>query len=131
MNVLGTFYGAVGASCPYDTNGDGYCDSGGCKDFPGIYLESAYMSLYELDPLASDDLVQSVYFPATWIPLNCTPWSCPAAGSQWVNPNKYDSPAYPARVRSQFAMVSNWGTFSDPNRTCAQYAQTDPRFNCR
>jgi hypothetical protein len=131
VNVLGTYYGAVAAGCPYDTNGDGYCDSGGCRDFPGIYLESAYLSLYELDPLGSDELVQTVYFPATWVPLNCTPWSCPAGGSQWVNPNKYDSPSHQARVRAQFAMVSNWGTFSDPNRTCTKYAQTNPRFNCR
>jgi hypothetical protein len=131
VNVLGTYYGSVASSCPVDTNGDGYCDSGGCKDFPGIYLESAYMSLYELDPLASDQLVQTVYFPATWIPLKCSPWSCPAAGSQWVNPNKYDSPTYPARVTAQFAMASNWGTFSDANGTCARLAQTDRRYNCR
>jgi hypothetical protein len=130
-NVLGTYYGEVPASCPYDTNGDGYCDAGGCTDFPGIYLGSAYMSLYELDPICCDDLVQSVYFPATWIPLSCTPWGCPAVGSQWVNPNSYDSPSSPPKVRAQFAIVNNRGLFSDPYGNCARQAQTDPKYNCR
>jgi hypothetical protein len=131
VNVLGTYYGSVAASCPVDTNADGVCDSGGCKDHAGIYLASAYMSLYELDPLATDSLVQTVYFPPTWIPLTCTPWSCPAAGSQWVNPSSYDSPSTPAKVRAQFAMAANWGTFSDPNSACARLAQTDVRYRCR
>jgi hypothetical protein len=131
VNVLGTYYGQMAAECPYDTNGDGYCDAGGCKAFQGIYLESTYMSLYELDPVCCDSLVQTVYFPATWIPLACTPWSCPAAGSLWVNPSKYDSPTSPAKVRAQFAIASNWGVFSDPNQVCAKYAQTDRRYNCR
>jgi hypothetical protein len=129
--VLGTYTGQMASSCPYDTNGDGYCDAGGCKDFQGVYLQSAYMSLYELDPICCDDLVQTVYFPATWIPLSCTPWSCPAAGSQWVNPSGYDSPSSPAKIRAQFAIATNWGTFSDPNRNCARYAQMDPKYNCR
>jgi hypothetical protein len=131
VNVLGTYYGSVAASCPYDSNGDGYCDRGGCRDFPGIYLASSYMSLYELDPICCDDLVQTVYFPATWIPLNCTPWGCVAAGSHWVNPNLYDSPSSPAKVNAQFAIISNWGTFSDPYNRCAAYAQGDARYNCR
>lgn len=131
VNVLGTYYGAVQSSCPYDSNGDGYCDSGGCRDFQGIWLGSSYMSLYELDPICCDELVQSVYFPATWAPLNCTPWGCPAAGSDWVNPNMYDSPSWPPKVSAQFAMVSNWGVFSDPYNTCAAYARMDPKYNCR
>jgi hypothetical protein len=92
VNVLGTYYGGVPASCPYDSDGDGYCDAGGCRDFPGIWLESSYMSLYELDPICCDELVQTVYFPATWVPLACTPWECAAAGSEWVSPNLYNSP---------------------------------------
>ncbi len=131
VNVLGTYYGAVGSSCPYDSNGDGYCDTGGCRDFQGIWLGSSYMSLYELDPVCCDDLVQTVYFPATWVPLNCTPLGCPAAGSEWVNPNLYDSPPSPPKLRAQFALVSNYGVFSDPSGTCAKYGQTDPRYNCK
>ncbi len=131
VNVLGTYYGQVASSCPHDSDGDGYCDKGGCRDFQGVWLGSSYMSLYELDPICCDDLVQSVYFPATWVPLNCTPWVCPAAGSEWVNPNLYDSPKSPAKVSAQFAMVSNWGVFSDPKNTCAAYARIDPKYNCR
>jgi hypothetical protein len=131
VNVLGTYYGQVAAKCPYDSNGDGYCDSGGCRDFPGIWLESSYMSRYELDPICCDDLVQTVYFPATWVPLNCSPWGCPAAGSQWVSPNFYASPSSPPKVRAQFAMVSNSGVFLDPNNSCASYARADTKYNCR
>lgn len=132
VNILGTYYGQVAASCPYDTDGDGYCDTGGCRDFQGIWLGSSYMSLYELDPICCDDLVQTVYFPATWIPLDkCTPWRCPAVGSEWVSPNLYDSPPSPAKVSAQFAMATNWGVFSDPGNVCAVYAQRDPKYRCR
>jgi hypothetical protein len=130
-NVLGTIFGQAASSCPSDTNGDGYCDAGGCRDFQGIWLESSYMSLYELDPAGSDELVQTIYFPSTWIPLTCTPFSCGAAGSEWVDSNRYDSPAWPAIVKAQFAMADNWGVFSDPNRACAVLAQTQPKYNCR
>ncbi len=131
VNVLGTYYGEVPATCPSDNDGDGYCDSGGCRDFQGIWLGSSYMTLYELDPICCDDLVQTVYFPATWIPLTCTPWYCPGAGSQWVNPNLYDSPSWPAKVGAQFAMASNYGIFIDRYNTCAAYARIDPKYNCR
>jgi hypothetical protein len=131
VNVLGTYYGQMAASCPYDSNGDGYCDSGGCRDFQGIWLGSSYMSLYELDPVCCDDLIQTVYYPATWAPLNCSPWGCPAAGSQWVNPNLYDSPPSPPKISAQFAIASNPAVFSDPGNNCAAYARIDPKYNCR
>ena len=131
VNVLGTYYGEVAATCPYDSDGDGYCDTGGCTDFQGIWLGSSYMTLYELDPICCDDLVQTVYFPATWIPLNCTPWYCPAAGSEWVSPNLYDSPAWPRKVNAQSAMASNYGVFLDRYDTCAWYAQIDPKYSCQ
>jgi hypothetical protein len=130
-NVLGTYYGQMAATCPRDTNGDGYCDAGGCRDFQGVYLGPSHMSLYELDPVTGDELVQTMYFPETWAPLNCTPWNCPAAGSQWVNPTSWDSPKTPAKVRAQFAIVNNWGVFHDPNNVCASYAQVDPKYRCR
>jgi len=133
VNVLGTYYGEVPVTCPYDSDGDGYCDTGGCRGgFQGIWLGSSYMSLYELDPLCCDELVQTVYFPATWIPLDCTPWYCPAAGSEWVSPNLYDSPSWPPKVNAQFAMASNYGVFVDRYNTCAWYgAQIDPKYNCQ
>jgi hypothetical protein len=131
VNVLGTYYGQMPASCPRDTDGDGFCDAGGCRDYPGIRLDSSYMSLYELDPICCDELVQTVYFPATWVPLDCTPWGCAAAGSDWVSPSAYDSPSWPPKVNAQFAMVANWAVFSDPRNICASYARIDPQYNCR
>jgi hypothetical protein len=89
------------------------------------------MSLYELDPVCCDELVQTAFFPSTSVPLNCTVWGCPAAGSDWVSPNFYDSPSWPPKVDAQFAVVSNWAVFSDPNRRCAAYASVDPRYNCK
>jgi len=52
-------------------------------------------------------------------------------GSEWVSPNLYDSPSSPPKVTAQFAMVSNWGFFSDPYNTCASYAWMDSKYNCR
>jgi hypothetical protein len=131
FNALGTFYLRVTTDCPYDTNGDGFCDSGGCKDIRSVTVNSNYMSLYELDPICCDSLVQSLYFPATTVPLSCAPWSCPAAGSNWVVPSFYQSPSSPPKVSVNVAMVENWASFSDPYGRCASMARTNPKYNCR
>jgi hypothetical protein len=67
------------------------------------------MSLYELDPGTSDELVQTLYFPEAAVPLACTIWGCPAAASNWLPPNAYDSPTAPAKVFAEMAMLVNSG----------------------
>lgn len=130
VDVLGTVYLRAQTSCPYDSNGDGICDKGGCKDIAGVTASNNYFSLYELDPICCDELVQSVYFPQTTAMLACAPRRCPAAGSAWVKPSFYDSPSWPPKVDGQVAIAVSSGTFSDPNGTCAYYARFDRRYNC-
>jgi hypothetical protein len=113
-----------------DTNGDQICDTGGCSAFKSYRQNSHFMSLYELDPWAPDALVQTVYFPRMIVPLTCNPWGCGIAGSQWVNPSRYQSPIEPAKFYVQAAIVVGWGSFSDPNRICKDYAIYDQRYNC-
>jgi len=126
----GTVYLNIPTSCPMDTNGDQICDTGGCSAFTSYTQPNHFMSLYELDPFGTDSLVQTVYFPAMTVPLTCNPWGCGIAGSQWVNPWRYQSPVEPAKVYVQAAIAVGWGSFSDPNRVCRSYAAVDPRYNC-
>jgi uncharacterized protein (TIGR03437 family) len=77
------------------------------------------MSLYELDPNAPDDLIQTMYFPPASVDLRCDVWGCEPAGSAWLQPLSYDSPFSPPKVFAEMATVVNWGTFIDPGRACS------------
>lgn len=118
VNVLGTQTVDLPVRCPLDTDRDGAFDAGGCKDVLSYSHGSNFMSLYELDPGAPDELIQTLYFPATVVHLNCTVFGCPAAGSEWVAPVSYDTPSWPPRVYAQMAMVVNSGTFVNTNNAC-------------
>ena len=54
----------INVACPYDDDGDGQCDTGGCLDISSLGFGTNYMSIYELDPLDHDELVQTPYFPS-------------------------------------------------------------------
>ena len=118
INVHGTKYVDVPVSCPTDTNGDGIPDQGGCADVKQYASGTNFMSLYELDPICCDELVQTVYFPPVTAPLTCDAFGCGANGSEWVSPSAWDSPATPAKVFAQMAMLVNWGGFVDRNSAC-------------
>jgi len=118
VNVHGTVTINVPVRCPLDSNNDGVADSGGCADLREHVSTNNFMSLYELDPLTGNDLIQTLYFPNTRMPLTCTTAGCNASGSDWVAPNGYDSPREPARVYAELATVVNSGTFLDPQRAC-------------
>jgi uncharacterized protein (TIGR03437 family) len=77
-----------------------------------------FMSLYELDPGTTDDLIQTVYFPEVVLTLQCDQWGCTSAGSAWLEPAFYDSPATPAKVYAQFSVVVNSAIFVDTSRAC-------------
>jgi uncharacterized protein (TIGR03437 family) len=77
-----------------------------------------FMSLYELDPGTADELIQTVYFPEVVLNLRCDTWKCDAAGSPWLEPSFYDSPASPPKVYAQFAAVVNSAVFVDTSRAC-------------
>jgi uncharacterized protein (TIGR03437 family) len=118
VNVLGTLTVDVPVSCPVDTNGDGAVDAGGCAGVALHTASSNFMTLYELDPVCCDDLVQTLYFPPTTVRLACDPWGCAPAGSDWVAPSSYDSPASPAKVYAELATVVNWGAFVNTGNAC-------------
>ncbi|MEN6604072.1 MAG: hypothetical protein ABFD86_16815 [Bryobacteraceae bacterium] len=115
-NVHGTKYVDVPVRCPTTTTGT--ATQGGCADVHTYSSGTNYMSLYELDPGTTDDLVQTLYFPETKVGLTCDAWGCAPAGSPWVTPSAYDSPASPAKVYAELATVVNWGAFVDEQRVC-------------
>lgn len=130
IDVYGGYYIDLSTSCPYDWNGDGACDSGGCLNMSSYSSGTAWMTLYELDGCDEDELVQSLYFPSLTAYLTCDVSGCYAAGSSWVTPNFYDTPSWPPLVDAQVAMAVNWGAYVDTNGYCAYLAQQDPRYNC-
>ncbi|MCC6591081.1 MAG: hypothetical protein IT168_30630 [Bryobacterales bacterium] len=118
INVLGTQSIDVRVGCPVDTNNDGTPDEGGCADVRTYTHTQNFMSLYELDPLTGDELVQTLYFPSTPVPAQCLALGCSATGSDWVNPIAYDSPKDRAVVYAQMATVINSGAFVDAANVC-------------
>jgi hypothetical protein len=131
INVHGNTYLNVQTSCPFDSDGDGACDSGGCKDISSYTQPNHFMSLYELDPFDRDDLVQTLYFPQLSVSLSCDSWGCPISGSQWAGPVAYDSPWWVPRVYAEVAIVVGWGLFRDPAQVCRRLGARDSRYNCR
>ena len=124
INVYETRYVDLPVSCPADSNGDGVPDRGGCNDIQTFFSGTNFMSLYELDPVCCDQLVQTVYFPPIALPLACDAFGCAATASDWVSPISWDSPASPAKVFAQVAMVVNWAGFVDPSGVCRLTAAT-------
>jgi len=121
-NVHGTATVEIPVRCPRDVDGDDRPDEGGCMDI-GLYDHGQnFASLYELDPLTSDQLVQTLYFPQTPVETDCGAYGCGASGSDWVGPTAYDSPVSPAKVFAEMAAVVNGGEFVDPSMECALVA---------
>lgn len=118
INVLGTQTVDIGVSCPSASPGSESLDRGGCNEVRNYSRTNNFMSLYELDPVTGDELIQTMYFPALLVDLRCNAWGCPPAGSNWLAPLGYDSPASPAKVFAEMAMVVNSGTFVDGGNVC-------------
>lgn len=118
INVLGTQTVDIPVSCPMMTEGSGTLDRGGCSEVLNYSRSNNFMSLYELDPVTGDELVQSVYYPGLLVPLKCNAWGCPSAGSDWAEPVSWDSPKSPAKVFAEMAMIVNSGTFVDSGNSC-------------
>ncbi len=129
VNVHGTKGVGLSVSCPRDTNGDGTCDTGGCKDVYAYGESTNWMTLYELDPpsfppwCGTDDLVETLYFPATTVYLSCSVGWCSAAGTAWHGPTSG------LATYAQMAMVVNYGTYED-GMNCQYLRQSNPEYNC-
>jgi len=118
INVLGTQTSDIGVSCPSASPNSATLDRGGCNEVLNYSRTNNFMSLYELDPITGDELIQTLYFPALLVDLKCNAWGCPPTGSNWLAPIGYDSPASPAKVFAELAMVVNSGTFVDSGNVC-------------
>ncbi|MCS7024409.1 MAG: hypothetical protein NZV14_06375 [Bryobacteraceae bacterium] len=115
VNVLGTQTVDLPAACPAS---DGVSfQRGGCAELTSYTRSSNYMSVYELDPVTGDELIQSLYYPSLSVALQCNVWGCLPAGSEWTNPIQWQSPAEP-KVFAEMAMVVNSATFVDPLNVC-------------
>jgi hypothetical protein len=126
-NVHGSKHVDVWVNCPEDTNGDGYCDRGGCKDVWAYGESNNWAAVYELDPgpwpCSIDDYVDTLDFPPTEVNLICEPGYCYPAGTGWA-----------ARTSSSFtyaemAMVVNTGWYVD-DMNCEYLRFGNPRYNC-
>lgn len=60
-------------------------DYSGCQDQGSVGQDSNHMTLYELDKPDPDDLIETLYFPGTYVTLiGCTYEGCPERTSSWV-----------------------------------------------
>lgn len=118
INVHGTKYVDVPVRCPSSSKGDDVLDQGGCNEVKQYSSGTNFMSLYELDPVCCDELVQTVYYPEATIPLACDAFGCASAVSTWLQPAHWDSPPTPAKVNAELAVIVNWGGFVDSSGAC-------------
>lgn len=128
INVHGTTSVDVYVNCPRDTNADGVCDVGGCKDVYSVGQSTNWMTLYELDPAfppwcGGDDLVETLYFPATYVSLTCEPGWCQSAGTSWLTPTS-GSATY-----AEMSMLVNYGTYYD-TEMCEYQRFANPEYQC-
>jgi len=118
VNVYGAFELDIPVRCPLDTDGDQRADAGGCLDAGSYDPGQNFLSLYELDPVTADELVQTLYFPPTPITPDCSAYGCLPVGSEWVAPVAYDSPTSPAKVYAEMAVAIGGGDLLDPFGLC-------------
>src|SRR6185295_4857246 len=104
--------------CPFPSTGAGALEQGGCKDVRTYASGTNFMSLYELDPICCDGLIQTIYFPETLVNLTCDVFGCAPTRSDWVLPSAYDSPTSPPKVSAELATAVNWGEFLDNAGAC-------------
>ena len=119
INVHGTRMIDIPVTCPRDTNGDGIPDAGGCLDVSQYSSGTNFMSLYELDPVCCDQLVQTVYYPPVTLPLSCDALGCAPVSSAWLDPAFWDSPSSPAKVFARMSVLVNWGAFVNTGGHCS------------
>jgi len=77
------------------------------------------MSIYELDPVCCDELVQTVYYPAVTLPLSCDALGCAPVSSPWLEPAFWDSPSTPPNLFAQMSVLVNWGAFVNVGGRCS------------
>jgi uncharacterized protein (TIGR03437 family) len=118
QNIHGTRAVDVTVRCPSSSTPGGVSDQGGCGDVRMFNNGTNFMSLYEIDPGSTDDLIQTMYFPAVSLPMTCDVFGCRPTQSAWLSPVAYDSPTTPAKVSAEFSMTVNSAMFIDTSGAC-------------
>ncbi len=119
VNIVGTQTVEVAVGCPIDVDGDDVADLGGCADVGAYSHGTNFMSVYELDPLTGDELVQTLIFPDIALAMTCGPLGCPPTGSGWFAPAAYDDPVDKALIFAEMAVATNGGEF-DARGACPE-----------
>ena len=120
-NVHGNGAISVVVSCPTDTNGDYYADSGGCRDLlaTGFSVSGHAMELWELDHGVVDDQIGWLTFPtlaATVDSSDCTVYSC-SGGSDGTYRSKISYNSI-STVSANAAIQIRSAEFSDAFGNC-------------
>jgi len=118
VNVLGTQTVDIPVGCPSQSPGSMTLDTGGCLEVRNYSRANNFMSIYELDPLTGDELLQTLYFPSLQVDLRCNAWGCPVSGGNWSQVSSWDSPVSPAKIFAEMAMIVNFGEFVDTGNRC-------------
>ena len=79
QNIHGTRIVDLTVRCPSSSTPGGSATEGGCADIRMFDNGANFLSLYENDPGSTDDLIQTVYFPLTPVPLTCDVFGCKPA----------------------------------------------------
>ena len=117
-NIHGTRSVDIAVRCPSSSSPGGVSDQGGCADVRMFNNGANFMSLYEIDPGSTDDLIQTMYFPAVSLAMTCDVFGCRPTQSAWLAPIAYDSPASPAKVSAELSMTVNSAMFVDTSGAC-------------
>lgn len=113
---------------------DGTCDQGGCKDVYSVATSGNYMSLYELDKYACDQLVQSVYVgydPPTslYVNANCDIYGCWPTTGQWLSVDYWEDPSDYQIVDVDMAIKITGAAYID-TIDCEYLRFSDPQYQC-
>lgn len=140
INKHGEVIFGVSVNCPYDSTGDGFCDSGGCKDLTRVTWVHNWMSVYEIDNDAlvphpeltpGSDLVQTLYFPQVVPVSKCNISTCKFRKTiKWFSPSSYEDPSESV-IEAKLGIQVLGVTYEDPGRKCDQAGVLYEEYNCK
>ena len=125
VNHHGSGISRLGAPCPDDSDGDGYKESGGCKEAlaGGFSVSGHRIALYELDPGSPDAEVETLRFPALTISaatVDCdyVDYCGASGGGEWESPTSSSS----SKTSAKAVIAITRAVFSDPYSQCCDRA---------
>jgi uncharacterized protein (TIGR03437 family) len=117
-NTHGTRTVDVRVACPRASTPGGVSETGGCAEVRSFDMGNNFLSLYELDPVDGDDLVQTLYFPLIPLAMRCGVFGCVPGQTEWRGPIGFDSPASPGKVSAEFSLRVSEAMYLDTSGAC-------------